>query len=114
MNKPAATRTVTVTRKQPRDFVHVDEFWAADNHWDDYFISNQVWVYLDEYRAEVPGDEDYCRIIINGGNERGWIYQRPLSKRTQVLGLLREIEKPVSEAQLSSLGFTQWSSVSVY
>ncbi len=43
-------------RKQPRDFVHIDEFWEADAHWPTYYIGNKVWVFADEYHADLSGD----------------------------------------------------------
>lgn len=95
-------------RKQPRDFVHVDEFWDADKHWQSYFIAQQLWIYVDEYRAELTGDQDYSRIIVHSAPERGWVFKRQLSEKTIVESVLGEIVVPVSELQLEKLGFVQW------
>jgi hypothetical protein len=50
--------------KSPRDFVHIDELWEADLEWPDYFLADMLWIFADEYRPGLIGDEDYCRIII--------------------------------------------------
>ncbi|CAA0118163.1 Uncharacterised protein [Halioglobus japonicus] len=97
-----------LSHKTPRDFIHLDEFWEADQHWGRYFVSNNVWVYVDEYRAELPGDEDYSRIIIHGGDDTGWIYSRRLNDRDKVQQTLEAIKRPVSARQLANLGFTPW------
>ena len=94
--------------KAPRDFIHVDEFWDADSNWHSYFIGNKVWVYYDEYNAELIGDEDYCRIIVHSGNTDGLIYKRRLSDRPAVEKILEKIERPISEQQLVELGFKWW------
>lgn len=94
--------------KTPRDFVHVDEFWEADDQWSDYYFKQCVWVFVDEYRAELAGDEDYARIIIHAGNNRGWIFRRPLSERSFVFSMISRIVIPVSEQQLEQLGFITW------
>ena len=98
------------TRKSPRDFIHVDEFWEADKYWNHYFIGSSVWIYADEYRAELPGDEDYSRIVIHGGKDGGWIYSRRLRHRQKVQKTLKAIQRPVSEMQLAELGFETWQS----
>ena len=97
-----------LTKKKPRDFVHIDEFWVADNHWPHYYFRNMVWVYADEYRAELCGDEAYSRIIITAGNDIGWLFTRALEEKCLVNSTLKAIKKPVSEDQLASLGFTRW------
>lgn len=101
-------------RKQARDFVYIDELWEADKYWPHYFIGSQVWIYADEYRAELDGDEDYSRIIINQGSERGWIYKRRLADKPQVIFILKNVERPISQAQLKTLGFIQWSGRDAY
>ncbi|MFT5693331.1 MAG: hypothetical protein ACI92E_002668 [Oceanicoccus sp.] len=97
------------SRKQPRDFVHIDEFWDADRHWVNYFFQQKIWVYVDEYRAELTGDEDYSRIVIHAGEDQGWLFSRPLSKRNVVHDILCNIFTPVSEQQLETLGFVRWT-----
>lgn len=92
-------------RKAPRDFVHVDELWQADEGWASYFIGGRVWVFADEYRAELSGDEDYSRILVQAGDDRSWIYTRPLAKKAEVAKTLDAIERPVSEKQLARIGF---------
>lgn len=92
-------------RKTPRDFVHIDEFWDADEHWPRYFLAQKVWVFVDEYRAELTGDEDYSRICIHADNTHQWQYIRPLSSKQQVHQILSQIKQPVSEDQLQNLGF---------
>lgn len=94
--------------KKPRDFVHVDEFWNADDHWPSYFLGNTVWVYYDEYNPGLIGDEDYCRILVHTSENSGLIYKRPLSDKPELDALLQEIERPVSEQQLVNLGFRWW------
>lgn len=94
--------------KSPRDFVHVDEFWEGDPNWSSYFIGSKLWVYCDEYRAELIGDQDYCRIVVHQGNSTGLIYKRRLAERTQVEAVLAAIEQPVSRQQLVELGFACW------
>ena len=96
--------------KTPRDFIHVDEFWEADEYWNHYFIGTNVWVYAEEYRAELSGDEDYSRIIIHGGKDEGWIYSSRLKNRDKVNKILKAIKRPVSELQLAELGFQAWQS----
>ncbi len=94
--------------KKPRDFIHVDEFWEADEFWSNYYIQNKVWVYVDEYRAELIGDEDYSRIIVHAGEDEGWLYSRRLSEKKLVHRILKAIKRPVSEEQLAKMGFTPW------
>jgi hypothetical protein len=96
------------TRKAPRDFVEIDEFWPADEHWPQTFFEQSIWVYVDEYRAELTGDEDYSRIIIHSSADKGWLYSRGLSDKQGVLEVLNKITTPVSQAQLKNLGFVAW------
>lgn len=100
-------------RKNPRDFVYIDEFWTADGRWPHYFTANKVWVFVDEYRAELTGDEDYSRIIIRSGDDKGWLYHRRISEKPQVIKTLDRITLPVSEKQLETLGFTPWSGFTI-
>ena len=101
--------SVQLSRKKPRDFVHMDELVAADEDWPSYFIGRSVWVYADEYRAELPGDRNYCRIIITAGGDQGWYYQRPLQDRDEVLGTLDSLNDPLSVRHLKTLNFTSWN-----
>lgn len=98
----------TPTRKSPRDFVYVDELWEADARWPNYFSRNRIWVYFDEYRAELTGDKDYSRIIIHTAHDEGWIFIRPLNEKDLVKNTLKQVQRPVSQAQLAALGFTPW------
>ena len=97
-----------LTRKAPRDFVHVDGLWPADSDWASYYIGSKVWVFADEYHADLVGDEYYSRIIIYAGNGEGWIYHRRLTDKANVQKTLSKIQVPVSEKQLEMLGFTRW------
>ena len=97
-----------LTTKGPRDFVHLDEFWAADELWEGYFLDKKIWVYVDEYRGGLPGDMDYSRIVIHGGENKGWLYSRRLAEQIEVHAVLDKIRVPVSESQLQSLGFIPW------
>ena len=94
--------------KSPRDFVHVDEFWEAAPDWPSYFIGNKVWAFCDEYRAELIGDQDYCRIVVHAGDHTGMIYKRRLSERANVEHVLQQIHQPVARQQLLDLGFSHW------
>ena len=100
-------------RKTPRDFVHVDDLWEADDQWSHYFIAQKVWVYVDEYRAELAGDQDYSRIIVHSTSEQGWMYKRPLKDKAIVEHVLNTIKCPVSEEQLADLGFIEWTGTSI-
>lgn len=95
-------------RKSPRDFVHMDELWEADSEWPSYFIADKVWVYADEYRAELTGDEDYSRILVHANSEEGWQFRRPLAQKQSVAAVLDAIDRPVSQQQLARLGFSRW------
>ena len=97
-----------LTKKGPRDFVHLDELWVADNLWTNYFLDKKIWVFVDEYRGGLPGDQDYSRIVIHGSENKGWLYSRRLEKQKEVHGVLEKIIVPVSEVQLTALGFEQW------
>ena len=92
-------------RKTPRDFVHIDEMWDADPCWESYFLKTSVWVYVDTFRAELAGDSDYARIVIQGGDDLIWIYSVPLNQSQLLFELLDKIEKPVKQSQLELLGF---------
>ena len=94
-----------LTRKEPRDFVHLDEFWVADDLWKSYFLGQKIWVFVDEYRGGLPGDLDYSRIVIHQGDDKGWLYSRRLEEQREVHGVLEKIIVPVSETQLKALGF---------
>lgn len=95
--------------KQPRDFVHFDGLVEGDSQWDNYFIGTQHWMFYDEYRAELPGDQDYCRIIVHTRNDQGLVLLRPLREKRQVERVFSEISKPISKCQLLALGFTAWT-----
>jgi hypothetical protein len=95
-------------RKQPRDFVQLDELWEADEHWPGYYIEQKVWVYADEYHAELAGDEDYSRIIVQSSDDAGWLLSRRLKDKNTVKQALQAIQRPVCEQQLEELGFTRW------
>lgn len=97
-----------LTKKGPRDFIHLDELWVADDLWESYFLDKKIWVYVDEYRGGPPGDLDYSRIVIHGGGDKGWLYSRRLEKQLEVHGVLEKIMVPVSESQLKFLGFDPW------
>lgn len=94
--------------KSPRDFVHIDELWKADLHWPDYFLADKLWVFVDEYRPGLIGDEDYCRIVIHAGNNWGWLFTRSLTGKGDVDKTLAAITQPVSQVQLQKLGFIPW------
>jgi|TARA_R110000772_G_C13306656_1_gene439430 hypothetical protein len=91
----------------------MDQLVDADNHWNSYFVDQSVWVYADEYRAELPGDRDYCRIIVTAGDSQGWYYERSLSERQQVLETLESLQWPLSEHQLGRLNFRRWRGESI-
>lgn len=97
------------SRKRPRDFVFIDDFWDADEAWDEYYLNQSVWVFMDEYHATLAGDEDYCRIIVYSSSDRGWKYSRRLKEREHVHAVSEAIKKPVSEKNLMALGFEPWS-----
>lgn len=97
-----------MTRKKPRDFISVDEFWEADAHWSRYYIQDKVWVFMDEYLGGLAGERDYCRIIIHADHDSGWLYTRPLAEKAEVQTVLEDIQRPVSEKQLAALGFEPW------
>lgn len=103
----------TMGRKSPRDFVFADDLWEADANWDQYFVNKNVWVYMDEYRANQPGEVGYARIIIHSGHDTGWKFSRPIEEKELVHATLKEISKPVSQKQLNELGFTKWLGTSV-
>lgn len=92
-------------RKTPRDFVQVDEMWDGAPDWESYFLYSSVWVYSDTFRAELAGDKDYARIVIQGGDDTSWIYSVPLAQSQVLNKVLDEIEKPVKQSQLELLGF---------
>jgi hypothetical protein len=94
--------------KSPRDFVHIDELWKADLEWPDYFLADKLWIFADEYRPGLIGDEDYCRIIVQAGGDWGWLFTRPLDDKRTVERTLRQISQPVSQTQLQKLGFVPW------
>jgi hypothetical protein len=94
--------------KSPRDFVQLDELWMADPHWPDYFLADKLWIFVDEYRPGLIGDEDYCRIVIHAGNNWGWLYTRRLANKADVSKTLSLITQPISQTQLQTLGFVPW------
>ncbi len=96
-------------RKSPRDFVEVDDLWPAASDWPSYFIQQKVWVYMDRYRAELAGDQDYCRILIRHSDDEGWEYRRPWEEWETVEMLFGKIQQPVAIEQLKSLGFQAYS-----
>ncbi len=98
-----------LTRKEPRDFVHFDEFVEADASWESYFFAATVWILVDEYRAELDGDEDYSRILVHAGDDEGWLYSRRLSEKKKVHDTFKKMAVPVSEQQLRTLGFVRWA-----
>jgi len=97
-----------LTRKSPRDFVFIDELWPADKDWPSVYPGNKVWVFMDEYWATLPGDQDYRRLIISGGEGEGWIFKRRLNKKVEVSEILLSIQTPIREKQLRALGFRRW------
>jgi len=99
---------MTLQRKEPRDFVFVDELRDADENWPEYFFSRKVWVYMDEYRAELIGDEDYARILIYVSATKGWQYSNPLKDRAKTHSVLSSLQSPISIQQLVALGFKPW------
>jgi len=94
--------------KKPGDFVLNDELWPADKNWPSFFPNNTVWVFMDEYHATLPGDENYSRIIVSHGNGEGWIFSRPIVQKTTVDSVLQNITIPISQTQLIELGFKPW------
>lgn len=98
-----------LTRKEPRDFVYFDGFVDADASWGSYFLAATVWILVDEYRAELDGDEDYSRILVHAGDDQGWLYSRSLTERKKVLDTFKKVAVPVSEQQLRTLGFVPWA-----
>jgi hypothetical protein len=102
-------QNLQATRKTPRDSVFVDEFREADEHWAQYFIGNKVWLFMDEYRAELAGDEDYIRIIVFSSADEGWQFSRRLDERERVHSILHSLKSPIAENQLVALGFERFS-----
>lgn len=102
-------QNLQATRKSPRDSVFVDEFREADAHWAQYFIGNKVWLFMDEYRAELAGDEDYIRIIVSSSADEGWLFSRRLDEHELVHSIMRSLNSPIAENQLVALGFERFS-----
>ena len=86
----------------------MDEFREAGDDWPSTFIGDKLWLFCDEYRAELTGDQDYCRIVVHAGNDSGMIYRRPLAERENVREILELIDQPVDRRQLLELGFSSW------
>lgn len=97
-----------ITRKQPRDFVYIDELWEANSDWPSFFIDQKVWVLYDEYQAQLPGDQDYCRIVIQYDEDCGWILRKPIFEKESIEIAVQSITQPVSQKQLLALGFIRW------
>lgn len=94
-------------RKTPRDFVQIDELWEGALDWESYFLNTSVWVYADTFRAELAGDIDHARIVIQGGDNVIWVYSTPLAESQALHNVLGEIVKPVEQSQLELLGFVR-------
>lgn len=92
-------------RKTPRDFVEIDEMWDGAPDWESYFLNTSVWVYADTFRAELAGDNDHAKIVIQGGEDISWVYSVSLAQSQVLIKVLDEIEKPVKQSQLELLGF---------
>ncbi len=99
---------MALTKKQPRDFVHLDELWPAAEDWPAVYPGNKVWVFMDEYWATLAGDVDYRRLIISGGEGNGWIYKRRLENKEEVANTLLKLRTPIKQKQLKELGFKVW------
>lgn len=92
-------------RKTPRDFVQLDELWDGADDWESYFLNTSVWVHADTFRAELAGDKDHAKIVIQGGDDESWVYSVSLSQSHLLTEMLNEIERPVKRGQLELLGF---------
>lgn len=93
-------------RKQPRDFVWLDEFQLALNDWPEHYPGNQVWVNLHEYKASLAGDASYLRLLISGAHNCNLIWQTTPDGAHDLQRLLANIKPPLSFDTLRNLGFS--------
>lgn len=103
-----------LSRKQPRDFVLIDELWPAAHDWSNLYPGKKVWVFMDEYWAALPGDQSYRRLIISPGEGEGWIYKRALRDKEDVAQTLLRIQSPIRQSQLKDLDFKPWLQLEEY
>jgi hypothetical protein len=93
-------------RKQPRDFIWLDEFKLADNDWPEQYPGNQVWINLHEYKATLAGDASYLRLLISGGHNCNLVWQTTPDATHDLQRLMKKLTLPLSFNSLQKLGFT--------
>lgn len=94
-----------LTRKQPRDFVWLDEFQPAVNDWPESYPGNKVWLNIHEYKATLAGDASYLRLLISGSHNCNLVWQTKPDAAHELARLMSSISQPLSFASLKTLGF---------
>lgn len=92
-------------RKQPRDFIWLDEFQTADKDWPKHYPGNQVWVNIHEYKATLAGDASYLRLLISGDHNCNLVWQTTPDAPHDLQRITRQLRTPISFIALQALGF---------
>ncbi len=92
-------------RKQPRDFIWLDDLIQADSDWPDNYPGHQVWINLHEYKATLAGDSSYLKLLISGGNNCNLVWQTTPDGSHELQRILKKITPPLSFKTLKALGF---------
>lgn len=94
-----------LTRKQPRDFIWLDEFQNAVNDWPDSYPGNKVWINIHEYKATLAGDASYLRLLISGSHNCNLVWQTKPDSAHELKRMMTSITHPLSFKSLKEMGF---------
>lgn len=94
-------------RKQPRDFIWLDELKSADLDWPELYPGHKVWIHLHEYRATLNGEFSHLKLVISGGSDCFLIWNTTPDATHEMQKVLSSLEEPLSYKQLVASGFTE-------
>lgn len=95
----------TLIRKEPRDFIWLDEFREAGPDWPEVYPGHQVWLNVHEYNAELAGDVSHLRLTISGGAGVNLVWETNPDAAHVLQRKLSGLQQPLSYSALKHQGF---------
>lgn len=92
-------------RKQPRDFIWLDEFQKALGDWPESYPGSKVWINIHEYKATLTGDASYLRLLISGAHDCNLVWQTAPEAGHVLKKVMASITHPLSFESLKAQGF---------
>jgi hypothetical protein len=102
--------TQKLIRKQPRDFIWLDEFQLADDDWPENYPGGRIWINLHEYKATLAGDASYLKLLLSGGQSCNLVWKSTPDAAHDLQRILQRLTQPLSFINLQKQGFKFYDS----